>query len=164
MPSVENLLLEKQLDMPVSKKPPIALGALAETLGFPIRLVQVAIFKDFAAEMGTLGVTPAIFSVMEVLRGNPGITQSKLAATVRLDRSSVVPLLDKLEKRGIVSRQASTTDRRHNHLYLTEAGEELLDEAVKRVRAHDKRMSAALSAQERATLLALLGKLTTAKA
>ncbi|MBL8490619.1 MAG: MarR family transcriptional regulator [Rhodocyclaceae bacterium] len=150
--------------MPASKKPPIALGALADTLGFPVRLVQVAIFKDFAAEMGALGVTPAIFSVMEVLRGNPGITQSKLAATVRLDRSSVVPLLDKLEKRGIVSRQASTTDRRHNHLFLTEEGEGLLQEAVKRVRAHDKRISSALSPQERATLISLLGKLTAAKA
>ncbi len=150
--------------MPASKKPPVVLGALADTLGFPIRLVQVAIFKDFAAEMGELGVTPAIFSVMEVLRANPGITQSKLAATVRLDRSSVVPLIDKLEKRDIVSRQASTTDRRHNHLYLTEAGQRLLAEAVKRVRAHDKRIGAALSAQERATLIALLGALTAVRA
>ncbi|MBL8485637.1 MAG: MarR family transcriptional regulator [Rhodocyclaceae bacterium] len=151
------------MDMPVSKKPPVALGGLADTLGFPIRLVQVAIFKDFATELGSLGVTPAIFSVMEVLRANPGITQSKLAATVRLDRSSVVPMLDKLEKRGIVARRASTTDRRHNHLYLTEAGERLLGQAVKRVRAHDKRMSAALSPEERETLIGLLGKLTQAK-
>lgn len=150
--------------MPASKKQAISLGYLGDTLGFPVRLVQVEIFKDFALAMGELGVTPATFSVMEVLRANPGITQSKLAAIVKLDRSSVVPLLDKLEKRGIVSRHASTTDRRHNHLYLTDEGAQLLAQAAERVRIHDERFNAPLSPQERKTLIALLSKLTASRA
>jgi DNA-binding PadR family transcriptional regulator len=39
----------------------------------------------------------------------------------------VVPLLDKLAKRGLVERRASTTDRRHKHLHLTDAGRERVD-------------------------------------
>ena len=146
--------------MPTTKKPAESLGYLAETVGFPVRLVQVDIFKDFADAMGDLEVTPAIFSVMEVLRMNPGMTQSKLAAIVKLDHSSVVPMLDKLGKRGIVSRQASTTDRRHNHLHLTDEGKQLLKVATSRVRLHNDRFMAPLTAKERITLIALLNKLT----
>jgi len=149
--------------MTAPKKPANSLGYLAETLGFPVRLVQVEIFKDFALAMGELGVTPAIFSVMEVLRANPGITQSKLAAIVKLDRSSVVPLLDKLEKRGIVARRTSTTDRRHNHLDLTDDGAQLLELATERVRIHNERFISPLSAQERKTLIVLLNKLTASR-
>ncbi|MBK8759684.1 MAG: winged helix DNA-binding protein [Sulfuritalea sp.] len=45
---------------------------------------------------------------------------------MRLERSSMVPMLDKLSRRGLLGRRASTTDQRLNHLHLTDAGRELL--------------------------------------
>lgn len=144
--------------MPASRKPP-TLGCLSNHVGFHLRLAQLAVFKHFEGRLGEIDVTPAIFSVLEVLHQNDGITQSKLAAAVQLDRSSVVPLLDKLAKRGLVERQASTTDRRHNHLHLTEAGHELLAEAHRRAETHEKEICKPLTAAEKKMLLELLGRL-----
>ena len=144
--------------MPKTSKRSIDLGALDGFVGFGLRIAQIRVFKDFEQGLAELGVTPASFSVLEVLRRNPGITQSKLAAAVHLDRSSVVPLLDKLEKRGLLSRQASTTDRRHNHIHLSGDGEALLDAAMLRVREHEARMTAKLTAAEKKSLMALLAK------
>jgi DNA-binding MarR family transcriptional regulator len=96
--------------------------------------------------------------VLEVLHQNDGITQSTLAATVSLDRSSVVPLLDKLAKRGLVERRASTTDRRHNHLHLTDAGRELLAEATRRASEHEKEVCKPFTIAEKKLLLDLLGR------
>lgn len=140
---------------PASKKP-VSLGTLNQFIGFGLRLAQVRVFQDFDDAMGDLAVSPAAFSVMEVLRNNPGLTQSNLAAAIRLDRSSVVPLLDKLEKRGVLRRQSSTTDRRHNHLFLTDAGLALHDEATRRVRIHENRITACITPAEKKTLMELL--------
>ncbi len=149
--------------MPVSRKPP-AIGCLSTHVGFHLRLAQLAVFAHFASKLDEIDVTPAIFSVLEVLQQNDGITQSKLAAAVRLERSSVVPLLDKLAKRGLVERRASTTDRRHNHLHLTEAGRALLAEAIRRASEHEKEVCKPFSAAEKKQLLELLGRFRQPKA
>jgi DNA-binding MarR family transcriptional regulator len=141
--------------MPTSRKAP-ALGLLTDHVGFHLRLAQLAVFKDFEQGLGEIGISPAIYSVLEVLHQNPGLTQSKLASVVRLERSSVVPMLDKLGQRGLVERMASTTDRRHNHLYLTSAGVDLLHQANERALRHEARVCARLTPTEKQTLLKLL--------
>lgn len=143
--------------MPSSRKSP-ALGCLANHVGFHLRLAQLAVFAQFESRLGEIDVSPAIFSVLEVLHQNDGITQSKLAAVVRLDHSSVVPMLDKLAKRGLVERRASTADRRHKHLHLTDAGRELLAEAIRRAELHEKEVCKPLTAAEKKMLLELLGR------
>jgi DNA-binding MarR family transcriptional regulator len=145
--------------MPKNTKKTIDLGALDSFVGFRLRIAQIRVFRDFEHGLAELGVTPASFSVLEVLRRNPGATQSKLASAVHLDRSSVVPLLDKLEQRGLLNRQASATDRRNNHIYLSREGEALLETAMLQVRKHERRMTARLTATEKKTVMALLAKI-----
>ena len=147
--------------MPTPAKKTIRLGSLEDFVGFHLRIAQIKVFRDFERELADLGVTPASFSVLEVLRANPGATQSKLAHAVHLDRSSVVPLLDKLEQRGLLQRRPSATDRRNNHIFLSPQGEALLRAALARVRKHDKRTTTRLSVPEKKSLKALLAKIGT---
>ena len=143
--------------MPASRKPP-SIGCLASHVGFHLRLAQLAVFEHFGNRLNEIDVTPAIFSVLEVLQQNDGITQSKLAAAVRLERSSMVPMLDKLSRRGLVERRTSTTDRRHNHLHLTAAGRELLAEAIRRAAEHEREICKPFTIAEKKLLLELLGR------
>jgi DNA-binding MarR family transcriptional regulator len=143
--------------MLTDRQPP-ALGCLSSQVGFHLRLAQLAVSKHFEGLLGEIGVTPAIFSVLAVMHENDGITQSKLAAVVALDRSSVVPLLDKLAERGLVERRASTADRRHNHLHLTGSGRELLADACQRAAQHEHEVCLPLTTAEKKLLLELLGR------
>jgi DNA-binding MarR family transcriptional regulator len=122
-------------------------------------MVQVAIFKDFATAMGEYDITPGLFGALVVIEANPDLKQSELARAVQLDRSTVVTLLDNLERRKLVERRASPTDRRSNAVRLTAEGKALLRTLKRLVTAHEKRLSANLSEDERATLVTLLGKI-----
>lgn len=144
---------------PKSARRSVDLGALEEFVGFHLRIAQIRVFRDFEGALAELGVTPASFSVLEVLRTNPGATQSWLAKAVHLDRSSVVPLLDKLEQRALLSRRASTTDRRNNHIFLSPQGITLLEAAMLRVREHEQRIAGRLSVTEKKQLVGLLAKI-----
>ena len=67
-------------------------------------------------------------------------------------------VLDGLEARGLVERRRGA-DRRTNGLWLTRAGRAQLARIRRRIELHERRVSAHLSAAERARLIELLAKL-----
>jgi len=137
----------------------LQLGVLPSLLGYQLRLAQRAIFDDFADSMGELEVSPRLFGMLVVIEANPGLKQSELAHAAQLDRSSLVPALDKLEARGLVMRVASEADRRVNGLRLTADGSALLKKLKQRVTRHEQRLVRDLSAAEREQLVQLLNRI-----
>jgi DNA-binding MarR family transcriptional regulator len=131
---------------------------LPELLGYHLRLAQRAIFDDFAQSMAELEVSPGLFGLLVIVEANPGLKQTELASAAQLDRSSLVPALDKLEERGWVARRASEQDRRVNGLWLTDAGAVALRQIKQRVLAHERRLARHLSVAERQQLVELLGR------
>ena len=135
------------------------LGLLPSLLGYQLRLTQRAIFDDFAGAIGELDMSPGLFGMLVIIEANRGLKQTELANAARLDRSSLVPALDKLEARGLVARRASVKDRRVNGISLTPAGAALLKKLKQRVARHEQRLASNLNAAERETLVALLQRI-----
>jgi DNA-binding MarR family transcriptional regulator len=136
----------------------LSFGLLPKLVGFQLRMAQIAMFKDFALGLGEFDITPGLFGALVVIEANPDLKQSDLARAVQLDRSTVVTIVDNLERRQLVERRASPTDRRSNALQLTENGKALLRTLKRRVAEHEKRLVAQLSPDERETLVRLLAK------
>ncbi len=137
----------------------IDLGLLPTLLGYRLRLAQLAVFADFVVSTGSAQMTPSLFGALVVIEANPGLKQTDLARAVRLDRSTVVSVLDTLEKRQLVIRKRGLTDRRSNALELTATGKQLLAELLPRIEDHEQRLVQNLSASEQTTLAQLLGKI-----
>jgi len=131
-------------------------GILPQLLGYRLRLAQQAVFRDFAASVGE--VSPGRAGIVLLVEANPGVTQGTLAEAVRLDRSTMVGVIDSLEERGLVERRRGR-DRRTNGLWLTRPGRVLALKLRQRIERHERRVAARLSDDERAQLLALLAKL-----
>jgi DNA-binding MarR family transcriptional regulator len=131
-------------------------GLLPGLLGYRLRLAQQAVFRDFAASVSDL--PPGRVGILLIIDANPGVTQSRLARAVGLDRSTLVGVLHGLEARGLVERRRGE-DRRTNGLHLARAGRTLIEGLKRRIRAHERRVAAALTPDERMQLLALLEKL-----
>ncbi|MBL8479437.1 MAG: MarR family transcriptional regulator [Sterolibacteriaceae bacterium] len=140
------------------KKSTIDLGMLPGLVGFQLRMAQIALFRDFSQGLGGEDVTPGLFGVLVIIEANPDLKQSELARATQLDRSTVVTVIDNLERRGLVERRASLHDRRSNAIRLTEAGTALLRKLKRQVSAHEKRLLQNFSAAERETFIALLQK------
>ncbi|MET4592079.1 MarR family transcriptional regulator [Arthrobacter sp. 754] len=85
-------------------------------------------------------------------------TQRELADFLSLDPSQIVALVDDLEKRKLVVRAPGKQDRRAKTVTATKAGSKLLDEAGKAARSAEAQALERLSADEVATMKALLRK------
>ena len=141
-----------------SNKSSIDFGLLPGLVGYQLRMAQIALFRDFAQGPGGEDVTPGLFGVLVIIEANPDLKQSELARATHLDRSTVVTVIDNLERRGLVERRAALHDRRSNAIRLTAAGATLLRKLKRQVSQHEKRLLQNFSASERETFLALLKK------
>ena len=76
-----------------------------------------------------VGLTgPQLIILREVLKSGE-IPIGKLAKTISLSQATVTGILDRLEKRGLVTRQRGETDRRQVFLQVTQPGKALLKNA-----------------------------------
>ena len=85
-------------------------------------------------------------------------TQRELADFLSLDPSQIVALVDELEKRGLVVRAPGKQDRRAKTVTATAEGSKLLVEARKAASSAEDQALERLSAEEVATVKALLRK------
>lgn len=69
------------------------------------------------------------FAVLLVLDDSGSLDQSALGALTAIDRSTLTPLLDRLEALGLVSKEIDPANRRRRIVTLTDAGRERLASA-----------------------------------
>jgi len=135
---------------------------LEELPGHHIRRLQQIAVAIFLQETERHGVTPVQYAALQRIGIAPGVDQRTLARAIGLDTSTIAGVVDRLETRGLMQRNASPEDRRVRLLTLTEAGEELLEAIEPDMMNAQERILAPLSTSEQAEFMRMLRVLVTA--
>lgn len=96
----------------------------------------------------SLGVTAQQRLVIRCLGRYPGITPSRLALLLRVDRSTISTALGRLERKGFVSSRRDQRDRRRVTLGLTAQGRALDGPAPRTVEAAVQALLSEVDARE----------------
>jgi DNA-binding MarR family transcriptional regulator len=100
-------------------------------------------------------LSPSQFNVLNLLQLNPdGLSQTDLSRQLIMHRSNLTGLVDRLEKRGLVTRREVPADRRAYSVVLTAAGTRLLGDILPRYYAEAARVWDRLPARRAAELIA----------
>jgi MarR family transcriptional regulator, lower aerobic nicotinate degradation pathway regulator len=91
-------------------------------------------------------------------------TMNELAGLLGLDKSSVTGLVDRAERRGLVARAPSATDRRAVLVRLTDRGRSLASDGAARFASDASLLLEHLPAPDRDVLSALISRLLVAHA
>lgn len=138
--------MEETLVIPEHKR---GTAALLVHLG---RRMQLAVESAIVA----LGLRGRHLVAMTMLREYGDASQQTLVQSLQMDRTYVVGVLNELESEGLIERRRSPEDRRHHIVALTKLGAERLAQADAALVAAEDEVLAALSPDQRQTLLALL--------
>jgi DNA-binding MarR family transcriptional regulator len=104
----------------------------------------------------TVGLTPALFGLLNVIGAREGAIQQELGAAMGIDRTTMVSLIDQLESAGLAKRRPSARDRRAREVAITPKGRRLLGRARRLISEAEDDVLAGLTAGERHDLLRLL--------
>ncbi|MFI0968130.1 MarR family winged helix-turn-helix transcriptional regulator [Streptomyces sp. NPDC021080] len=120
-----------------------------------------AYYGDFTVAAASENLTASQGKTLNVLRRGPAAMRA-LATILTCDASNMTGIIDRLEKRGLVRREPSPTDRRVKNVVLTDEGERVID--VIRAKMHATRAGLdRLSDEEQDTLYTLLERAFTSR-
>ena len=136
---------------------------LSRNFGFILHDVARLLRTTFDRRVKSLGLTRSQGWVLNYLFRNDGMTQSDLADLLQIEKPTLGRLLDRLEAKGWVRREADATDRRVRRVFLTDEAEPAL-KAMRTAAAGVRRDALAGVAPEQAerfvdTLLAMKANL-----
>jgi DNA-binding MarR family transcriptional regulator len=99
------------------------------------------------------------YGVLIALQELGAMSQQELGHVLRIDRTTMVAVIDYLERLGAVRRVVDPVDRRSHLIHLTAQGTAALKRARQLVTAADDELVQGLSAREREQLIDLLQRL-----
>ncbi|MFN4099243.1 MAG: MarR family winged helix-turn-helix transcriptional regulator [Pararhodobacter sp.] len=155
MPSAA-ALQDEPADLPLALQP-----ALESSINFRLRMAQILAYRAFEAKTPDHGGAARYLGLLSIICQNPGQPQHRLAEAVGLQRSSLVPILDRLEGAGIVQRRAVDGDRRANAVWVTPHGEAVVADLTAQANAVEAQTLEGLTEAEAAQLRELLDRVIT---
>lgn len=110
-----------------------------------------------AAALESIGITTALFSVLNLLARGSAI-QQEIGAAIGIDPSTMVALIDELERAGLAKRRPHPNDRRAREVVITPKGRRTVERGQALAREVEDAVLQGLASKERRQLKELLRK------
>ena len=131
---------------------------VAEFVGQLFFRLWRATHTQTAAALQTIGLTPALFAVLNYLRAHEGAIQQQIGSAMGIDPSTMVALVDELERAGLAKRRPLPHDRRAREVLITPKGRRALQRGRELAGEVEDDVLRGLSTAERRQLAGLLRK------
>jgi MarR family transcriptional regulator, lower aerobic nicotinate degradation pathway regulator len=109
-----------------------------------------------AEALVSVGLTPALFALLNVIGAREGSIQQELSSDMGIDPSAMVKLIDELESAGLAERRRRRGDRRAWEVAITAKGLRTLEQARALVMQVEDEVLGGLGSADRRQLLTLL--------
>ena len=96
------------------------------SVGFIVNNTAKSFQRSFDLELRkNVGVTLSQWRVISALVLQHGLTQKEIADKMGIEGATLVPVIDKMEKEGLLKRKQDSVDRRVNRIYLAAKADSL---------------------------------------
>lgn len=133
--------------------------ALSGMAGFLLAKAHHVFHQRANAVLGNGDLTIKHFGCLTVIAAEGRLSQQYLCERMRVDRTTMVAVVDDLEAAGFVERQRNPSDRRAYALTATDSGQTWLEGARGQLMAAQSEILSPLTSSEQAQLVDLLQRL-----
>src|SRR5215467_5585262 len=123
--------------------------AFLGSTGYLLARVGAESRRSWARMLVDRGLTPHHFAVLMTLDQRGPTSQQELSRLVGIDPRNAVPVIDVLERRGLIARGVDAADRRRHAVSLTPTGRTTVEELGEAGDQLEREFLSALSASER---------------
>ncbi|WP_051870782.1 MarR family winged helix-turn-helix transcriptional regulator [Geobacillus vulcani] len=136
-----------------------AFNPFFRSVGFLLSMAGRAINKKFENAIQETGLKARHLGVLNYLKHLGPLPQNSIAQKLSIDKSTLVPIIDELERQGLVERKRNLKDRRAYDLTITKSGEKKLIQALSIIPDLENAWFASLNDEERSFLHQILTRL-----
>lgn len=136
-----------------SAGPTVDESTLQGFLGYQLKRAFNVMQADLTQALKPHGLRMLTYTALILIADNPGLSQSKLAAAMDVERPNLVVILDALEQRALIQRERVPSDRRTYALKVTLKGRQLYERATADVKTHEQALLAGIDAATRKTVV-----------
>ena len=111
-----------------------------------------------ATALQSIGLTPPLFAVLNYVRAHEEANQQQIGSAMGIDPSTMVSLVDQLERAGLAKRRPHPEDRRAREVLITPKGQRALQQGRKLAGEVENDVLQGLSDAERGQLVTLMRK------
>lgn len=130
-----------------------------ECIAFITNRVAKKLSDEFNEHLMKLGITRVQWIAMYYLLKHGQLSQAELADKMDIKASTVVRLIDRMEKEHLLIREKDTQDRRVTYLSLSEKGRTRIEELLPEGETMSRVFSQGISDEEFAVFKAVLDKM-----
>ena len=136
-------------------------GALSGRLGYLLGQAHLAHRQIAEAKLAPLGLGVKELGALSVLADEGPLSQQRLGERMRVDRTTMVAVVDGLERKDFAERERNPEDRRAYALRMTSRGRRVLGRANEVAEQAEAKFLAPIAAADRRQLKELLRRLIT---
>jgi DNA-binding MarR family transcriptional regulator len=129
---------------------------LHDRLGYLLKHAQSALAEHTGPALAPWGINGRELAVLTVLGAGEPLAQQQAGARLGVDRTTMVALVDELERKGLVERRPDAADRRRNLVHLTAAGRDAFEQGGRASLEAEQKFLAALDPDEPDRLRSML--------
>jgi DNA-binding MarR family transcriptional regulator len=134
----------------------VAIPTVQNRLGYLLKHAQLRLNELTGKALEAYGIDGRQLAVLLAIDDRVPQSQQEIARRLDVDRTSMVALVDELERKGLAERQSVTGDRRKNVVALTTAGKDTVRKATRASNAAEREFLANLTETDAATFRQLL--------
>jgi len=139
--------------------PPHAPDVLGALVGYNCRRAYLAVIEHSMKHMSAHALRPASFSVLSLVRREPGLNSRQISKALGVHPPNLVPIIGALEARKLIERRPDPSDARSLGLHPTAEGNRLAVRLERQLMRAERQATSMLSDAERRTLIALLRRI-----
>lgn len=136
--------------------PDETVSTLEAHLGFWLRFVSNHVSSRFQKLVEANGVTVSEWVALRLLYGRSAVSPLELMDALGMTKGAISKIVTRLEKKGLLARAASISDRRAHALVLTEGGRELVPRLAQLADQNDAAFFGHMTDEQRAALVAAM--------
>lgn len=131
------------------------------SIGFVLNKTALLSKAGFNQRIKRFDISPEQWSLIFRVVERSGLTQKELSDSTYKDQANITRSIDRLDKKGLLTRVSNDSDRRIINLYPTPEAITLVNEIIPVSQRFNQRLCKGFSSDEIETLLRLLKKVHT---
>ena len=139
------------------------LGPVSDRLAYLFKRAHLDLAALHEELLAPFGISAGELAILLLIDAREPESQQQVARRLGVDRTTMVSLIDALERKDLVARRPDPADRRRNVLELTDTGRSTLLHATKASDQAERRLLVDLDEAEAAQLHGLLRRVAATK-